>query len=98
MGSAHCLKRLKSDFYKSFSASTTGISANSEDVSNTPVFQLNCCPLGFCPTCLIDLPAIREFDSWFFCTLFVLVVAVAAIEKRTHDQFSDASSGLRSMV
>ncbi len=60
-------------------------SAISVDVRDTSVFQFDSFPLGFGLACLIDLPAISELDSWFFCKLFVLVVGVAAIEKRTHD-------------
>ena len=98
MGSDPCLKRLKSNFYKSSLARMACNSAISADVSDTSVFQFDSCPLGFGLACLIDLPAISELDSWFFGTLFVLVVGVAAIEKRAHDQFSEASSGPRSMA
>ena len=67
-------------------------------VSHAPVFQLDYHGANFCLTSLKGLPAISELYSWFLRTLFVLVVGVTAIEKRAHDQFSEASSGPRSMA
>ena len=67
-------------------------------VCHAPVLQLDIHGAFSFLACLINLPAISELNSWFFCTIFVLVVGVAAIKKRAHDLFSEASSGPRSMA
>ena len=67
-------------------------------VCHAPVLQLDIHGADSCLACLINLPAISELNSWFLCTIFVLVVGVAAIKKRAHDLFSEASSGPRSMA
>ena len=67
-------------------------------VRHAPVFQLDHHWASFCLTSLISMPAIGELNSWLLCTIFVLIVGVAAIEKRAHHRVSEASSGPRSMA
>jgi len=67
-------------------------------VGHAAVFQCDSRPLGVCLSCLIDVSTVGELDGRFPGAIRVLAVAVAAIEKRVHDLFSEASSGPRSMA